>query len=368
MKHYRLFEVTDFVTDEDFIRWVYEKNTADERFWKQWLAENPDKHLIVSEAAHILKLLSVTEKKLSKETIEYEVGKVLSSIRQPAAGQPVAQLSTSRKWWWAAAALILLITGATLYYTIGDRTNASFPITYAGMVEPSQMTGHVNASEQSMLVRLPDGSNVELSPGSRISYHHHLDTMLTRDVYLYGEAFFEVTKNPARPFRVFTEEVVTKVLGTSFSVRSFGNDKNVLVTVRTGKVSVYNRNNETEKETAKPAQSGGTLLMPNQQVIYKKDQKAFEKQLLEKPVIIAADMNVDAMQYEDVPVVAVLQQIEKAFGIDMIYEEEQLKKCTITADLRDESLYQKLSLLCEAIGATYEVIDAQVVIQSNGCK
>ncbi len=62
-----------------------------------------------------------------------------------------------------------------------------------------------------------------------------------RDVYLSGEAFFEVTKNPDRPFRVFANEIVTKVLGTSFTVRSFENDTTIQVIVRTGKVTVYSQ-------------------------------------------------------------------------------------------------------------------------------
>lgn len=367
MKNYRLFEVTDFVLDEDFIRWVYEKKTSDEKFWTNWLADNPDKQLIVSEAVYILELLSVKDKKLSQETIAIEVDKLLQTVRQTPVEQPVKQLFSTRKWWMAAAVFLLVATGSILYYTTIGRQE-SFPITYAGKVEPAQMTEQTNTSDQPMQIRLLDGSTVQLAPGSRISYNHQLDTTSTRDIYLYGEAFFEVEKDPLRPFRVFTGEVVTKVLGTSFSIRSFTNDKNVLVTVRTGKVSVYNRNPATELETAKPAQLGGTLLMPNQQLIYKKDKKIFEKQLLQNPVIIAKDIRDEAMEYEDVPVVTVLKQIEKAFGIDIIYDEEILKSCTITADLRDESLYRKLTFLCEAIDASYEVIDAQVVIQSNGCR
>ena len=88
---------------------------------------------------------------------------------------------------------------------------------------------------------MPDESTVELAANSRIAYANNFDSAGTRDVYLSGEAFFKVTKNPCRPFRVFANEIVTKVLGTSFSVRSFEKDTVIQVTVRTGKVSVYSQ-------------------------------------------------------------------------------------------------------------------------------
>jgi len=51
-----------------------------------------------------------------------------------------------------------------------------------------------------------------------------------------------------------------------------------------------------------------------------------------------------------------------------VYDVELLKKCTVTADLRNESFYRKLDLICKAIGADYEIIDGQIVIVTKGCK
>jgi hypothetical protein len=51
-----------------------------------------------------------------------------------------------------------------------------------------------------------------------------------------------------------------------------------------------------------------------------------------------------------------------------MYDSEVLRKCTVTADLKGETFYRKLDLICRAIGAGYEIIDGQVVIQSGGCQ
>ena len=59
MKNYHLYDVMDFVSDEDFIRWVNEKDPADETFWNNWLEQYPEKHLAVAEARQILQTIRV---------------------------------------------------------------------------------------------------------------------------------------------------------------------------------------------------------------------------------------------------------------------------------------------------------------------
>ncbi len=94
---------------------------------------------------------------------------------------------------------------------------------------------------------LPDGSSVELAAGSRISYPNDFGSGNSRDIYLSGEAFFKIARNSGQPFRVFANEIVTKVLGTSFSVRSYEKDTTISVTVRTGKVSVCSQMSPDDK-------------------------------------------------------------------------------------------------------------------------
>jgi hypothetical protein len=215
------------------------------------------------------------------------------------------------------------------------------------MVSAKKLTEHTNTSKHPIKISLPDGSELTLAPNSRVSYARSFDSAVTRDVYLLGEAFFKVVKQPDRPFRVFANEIVAKVLGTSFTVRAFENDTTIRVIVRTGKVSVY-------AQSDKPASKkpGEIILTPNQQLVYEKAEQKFQKVLLDNPVIIAP-APVECCLYNDTP-------LEKVFS-------EVLSKCTVTADLQHEPFYRKLDLICTAIGARYELIDGQVVIQSAGC-
>jgi hypothetical protein len=74
------------------------------------------------------------------------------------------------------------------------------------------------------------------------------------------------------------------------------------------------------------------------------------------------------MAYEDVPLEEVFSQLSLAYGIDIVYDSDLLKNCTVTADIRNETFYRQLDLICDAVGAKYELMDGQVVIQLKGCQ
>jgi transmembrane sensor len=370
MKDYRLYEVVDFVSDEDFIHWVYNENEEDKLFWEKWLSENPGKHLAVAEARRLLYSISVTRVPVSDIEIQQEKQKFLATIKKP--DETTIQKRVI-KMWFKYAAVVLVLLSATAGFILYKKTKTSNSVaeySYASLTASKQnLIEQINTSLQPSKISLPDGSTVILSPGSRFSYDAGIDTASLRNVYLSGEAFFEIAKNAKKPFRVFANEIVTKVLGTSFNVRSFENDKSIIVTVRTGKVSVSrgNENATGAKEAQLIAQPGGVLLTPNQQAVYVRNENKIKKILVEKPVIINSDIKQGNFIYDDAPVVNVVEQLKKAYGIDILYDKDVLKKCTITADLTDESLYRKMDLLCKAIGAVYEITEAEIIIQSKGC-
>jgi ferric-dicitrate binding protein FerR (iron transport regulator) len=370
MKDFRLFDISDFVMDEDFIRWVNEKKKVDNDFWENWLGQYPGKHMVVAEARRILESIGTEQKIISETEKEQEIERLMRTILgdfQQTEEKPQV-VPIYRKWWKAAAVLLIGIAGATVYFTLQHNNNKTEEKSvYAEVISSKHLIESINTSEKAITLRLPDQSTVELAANSRIAYANNFDSTSTRDVYLLGEGFFKVTKNPSRPFRVFANEIVTKVLGTSFIVRSFDKDSIVQVTVKTGKVSVYSSANE--KESSLSNELGGIILTPNQKLVYQKSKQKFQKALLDNPTTILPDeANPANILYEDVSLEKVFSQLSKTYGINVVYDNELLKKCTVTADLRGESFYRKIDLICKAIGARYEIIDGQVVVQSNGCE
>lgn len=136
------------------------------------------------------------------------------------------------KWWgWAAAAAIavfLVLAGVHEYSnrSAAKQANQSLALSVTG-------TGY---GEMKKLV-LADGSQVWLNAASRLSYPAEFNDSC-REVYLQGEAFFDIAPESHQPFVVHSGELRTTVLGTSFNVKCYDQLQQAKVTVATGKVAV----------------------------------------------------------------------------------------------------------------------------------
>src|SRR5579863_5153282 len=81
MKDFRLYDIADFVMDEDFIRWVHGKSYTDNLFWNNWLAQNPSKHLVIAEARQIVESIRLEQRVIEPREVKMEIEKVLRMIR-----------------------------------------------------------------------------------------------------------------------------------------------------------------------------------------------------------------------------------------------------------------------------------------------
>ena len=102
------------------------------------------------------------------------------------------------------------------------------------------------------LVTLSDGTRVMLNANSTLEYPASFDDAEVREVRLKGEAHFEVTKNPHRPFVVKAGEMQTQVLGTIFDVKAYRKDA-PKVTLMQGKVKVSNADTEVDMRPGQTA-------------------------------------------------------------------------------------------------------------------
>lgn len=219
-----------------------------------------------------------------------------------------------------------------------------------------------NTAEVSQRITLPDESEVTLEPKSRLKFSLAFDEA-ERAVYLEGEAFFEVSRNVKRPFLVHTNKLTTKVLGTSFSVKAFRQEKDVIVEVKTGKVSVYT-NDEAEKSEEISAE---IILTPNQKIVYDKAKKKLSRMIVESPQAIIPAEEVKKMRFEGAPVKEIFEAIEKVYGVDIEYDEAKFSPCTLTTAISDGDIYNRLGIICNAIGASYKLVENHIVISGRGC-
>ena len=140
----------------------------------------------------------------------------------------------------AAACLAMIVTG-WLYF---HQNNSPLPVAETARTEAKAQTNNFpvdttvrNNGKNKVRIVLADGSSVLLSANSEIRYQPQFKGP-KRDIYLTGEAYFEVAKNKLRPFTVYSKSISATALGTSFTVRAFKNDRVANVNLYTGKVVV----------------------------------------------------------------------------------------------------------------------------------
>ena len=92
------------------------------------------------------------------------------------------------------------------------------------------------------------------------------------------------------------------------------------------------------------------------------------KTLVEKPEIIVPKAQIPHFEFEDTPASEAFATIGKAYGIDILFDEELLRDCPLTAALDSQTLHEKLSIICKAVEARYEILDGQIIIHSRGCR
>ncbi|WP_165963541.1 FecR family protein [Hymenobacter radiodurans] len=266
---------------------------------------------------------------------------------------------------WAVAALLIVGLGFGALRSLSPQKS---PVTAARLsvlrAAPSssanQWITHTNVSSQVARLALVDGSTVLLQPSSTLRYPQQF-TDAKREVFLQGEAFFNIARNPVKPFLVVTDKVVTTVLGTSFTVRAYPEQPQALVMVRTGKVRVSPRPTGTGSPAGRVA--APLELIPNQQVAYSPEVLEMRKELVERPALLIPR----PFAFDDRPVTEVIQALEHAYGVPIVYDEAALSGCTVRLIFRDEPMFEKLDLLCKALGASYERAGTKVIFHSKGC-
>jgi ferric-dicitrate binding protein FerR (iron transport regulator) len=218
---------------------------------------------------------------------------------------------------------------------------------------------------------LPDGSTVWLNAGSKLDYTR-IGTSGNREVQLTGEAFFDVVKNPERPFIIHTSKIDVKVLGTKFNVKAYPEDKTVETSLVQGSVEVFVKNRPGEKY----------LLKPNQKLVLLNNAEAdaLPKATLNKSPklpIIAIDhltyrdndtMAVETswmqnkLVFENEAFAEVARKMERWYDVRIQFRNRTLEDELLTGDFRKETLKQALDALRITTDFRYKIEDKTVLI------
>ncbi|MCX6168760.1 MAG: FecR domain-containing protein [Ignavibacteriales bacterium] len=219
-----------------------------------------------------------------------------------------------------AASIILFITLSTTLLIVSGIFNK----------KPKAVIWNENVTEmgQKFTLSLPDGSTIILNADSKLKYPIGFGKN-SREVYLKGEAYFNISHNPSKPFVVHTGNLVTTVLGTKFNISAFPEEKNIAVSLVSGSVKVSKENSGTVENIV--------MLQPDQQLLYNKNNEIGTVEHFDLQEATGWKENVLVFKKE--PFKNVLVKLERAYGIKFELTDPSFSNRKITANFKNESLW-----------------------------
>lgn len=207
-------------------------------------------------------------------------------------------------------------------------------------------------------ITLPDGSVVYLNAASRISYRKELKKLDKREVFLSGEAFFDVVRDNTRPFIVHSGLVTTTVLGTSFNIKAFKEENKVYVTVQSGKTAVSLREGNGEKFLQYlVANQKLSINVGNGNYSFKNTDASEEVSWISNRIVFSNN-NLDE----------IARSLERWYNVKVRFTHPELTGCRFTAKFDYIPLNKLMDIFSELTGSTYLIKDNQLIINNDKCK
>lgn len=284
--------------------------------------------------------------------------------------QRVKPLYSFKKFAYIGSALVAMLLIVFMVFNVSNEKSHLGKATNEITINPGSRSK----------INLPDGSQVWINSGSRFTYAGDFKGE-TREVYLSGEAYFDVAHDKTRPFIVHTSGIDIKVLGTSFNVKAFDVDPTIEATLIRGMIQVVKKN-EPEGSTI--------ILKPHEKLIYNKITESYQSNFREshksriaaaplKPTvtIVPLEANIpdtaiaetawlyNKLTFEEEKLQDLAKRMERWYNIKIIITENNLKNYRISGSFVDETADQALKELQLLIPFNYVLKNNEVIISEK---
>ncbi|SHF55648.1 FecR family protein [Fodinibius roseus] len=196
---------------------------------------------------------------------------------------------------------------------------------------------------------LGDGTRVLLNADSKMTLPSEFASDV-REVFLEGEAYFDVAGNPDKPFVIHAGESVTRVLGTSFSVRSYPEDEGVRVVVQEGRVSFGAADAQDEQKS---------VLSANELGRYSLRSNRIETRQVDDMELYLSWRD-GYLKFRETPMYKVATALERRYGIEVAFDRQELREKSLTALLKSRSIRNVLDVIAMSLNIEYELKDNKV--------
>jgi ferric-dicitrate binding protein FerR (iron transport regulator) len=341
----------------------------------EWLKKKSENITYFNQLCNIWEKSSETiGNKLGTEIALLKLNKRIKEYENSAKSETI-YLNRSEAGMWrlrfVAAVFIGIITCSILTYYVfrGHSAIKNLHISYVEAIVPP--------SQKSQLI-LSDGTKVWLNSGTKFKYSTNYG-LQTREVYLEGEAYFQVAKNPAKPFLVHASSIIVKALGTSFNVKCYASDKTIETTLVEGRIQVVKSGQGSVKTEP-------LLLNPNEKAVFIKNSqeifitryesiKTLEKVKGKSPVakvIVSKTVQSDIswieqqLVFENETLDDLAKRLERWYNINIKITDDKLKANRYTGKfVNNESIEQVLKIIAITTPIHYSIKDDNIIIDTK---
>jgi ferric-dicitrate binding protein FerR (iron transport regulator) len=353
-KEYQDYTVEDFLLDESFQAYCLQRRASCVTFWDAWISAHPEKQDEVRQARELCLLLNgdglarfSRDRQAFRVALEQHIGQA-ETEKAPGSADPGERSRVRKMLLYAgsAAACVALVAAIALWPVSKPHMKVSDA--------PAGYTLTAKAGERKSF-RLPDGSRVILNAGSTFTVSPDFDNQ-ARQVNLEGEAFFDVTHNPAKPFTIHTPSMIIRVLGTVFNVRAYRNDKTEETALLNGSVEVTLTHDHNKK----------VILHPNEKIVLANPEIPVQAVPAPEHAPAAASVrsyNItgltyaedssrleiswtrDQLAFNDNSFDEIAGQLERWYNVSVRFEDEAVKQYRFTATFEQKTITQVLDAL-----------------------
>jgi transmembrane sensor len=265
---------------------------------------------------------------------------------------------------WAIPA-ILIIAGASWFFT-GKEQDKPAPLAISGNNQISTRNGSRTK------IDLPDGSSVWLNAGSKLEYDKSFGNEL-REVHLTGEAYFDVVKNPDKPFIVNTKAAKVKVLGTAFNVRCYPEDNKIETSLIHGSVEVTLNKRPEQKWVLKPNEK---LVLLNEYAAPQLRERVAEVKRASEPVIaikkltylpseknsVETAWTFNILSFRDENFSEVSKKMARWYDVEFVFKKKELEDMMLYGSFTTETIDEAMEALQYSFKFRYSIKDKVVTI------
>ncbi|MEO8962161.1 MAG: FecR domain-containing protein [Ginsengibacter sp.] len=359
--------VEELVVDDSFISYCLQKNEIDILYWKQYINDFPFQRIKIEEARQMVLGLHVM---LKQEHTNSGTNKHYSGEK----GKSLLKINSFKKifrYAAAVAAVLMIMLIAKALMNLSFETTNKFLKQIADDTVSIGIFSYATANGEKKVITLSDSTKIWLNVGSQLRVDEKYGEK-GREVYLKGEALFDVVHDESLPFIVYTDKYVVKDLGTVFNVKAYPDDEQSETSLIKGKVEI---------QVVNSAQK--IFLLPNQKAVINDGGKLEVKRKEKEPsgstvnpsvtllplsynqkdsVVIETAWTQNRLEIVNEDFYEMKEKLERWFDVKITLQDDEAGKYPFTATFEKENIQQVLRALQFAYHFNYTIKNNEINI------